>query len=975
MKAAKHEIEAMEAKGETTDSKYDDLVFQYNYYDSKQKALKVFMNTFYGVAGNQTSSFFMLEVAGGVTQYGKENIQRGFQTVKELGCNVYYGDSVAKYTPILIKQNNEIKYIEIQDLVNSYNNYNQDKEISEVKDCEVWSDSGWTKIKHVIRHKTNKKLYRVMTHCGLVDVTEDHSLLDDKLKVVKPQESLKKTLLTKEHPNIISDEKTISTNLAWVYGLFVAEGSCGVYSYGNHNKASWGLVNQDLDLLKKSQIILTDEFPEYGWKILDCMESSSVYKLVPSNKTKGKIIEIATDWRLKCYYGPSKIVPEIILKSSLEIQLAFLKGYYWGDGNKTRNGNNYATEFDLQTKGFDIKSQLSAMSMYRLCKNLGYLVSINSRTDKLDIYTLNITKNRQRKPANVVKKIIELPQTLEYVYDIETESHHFAAGDGNLVVHNTDSLYLSVPNKAFNEIDKLYYTERMPKLEYWTKQVEISFKEIKTINKIVNDMFEANNGTKFLSMAYEEVLYPVAFTAKKKYFGIPHEKIPNFKPKDLFVRGLEVKKRGVSGLLRTIFDEIMWTAMSETNVYTLYELVLMKIDEIYKKKWDFKDFIQTDVYRPNKNNVKVHTFVRRMKDEYLIDIKPNERFEYVLVKKYPYKYDVRGRKEDLSVGDYMELVDKAKEAGMDVNLDYYMSNKINGQLARLIAYCAQFHVEPFDESESALKEAEATIYKNACKFIHSYTDKYMGQYNQLGKTYQSIFRKANKVLHSCIKNHNSDLESLLGDDISDFDKCYETQKKAAIKDATRIAIVRIDAEFENLTKPEKIKRVDELLNEYNVSKSKKYVENRTRFTQLNGMYNNILGGMKRIEHIYSRGLTMLVNEVKGGLNLDPEIMKSKNSDVSNILVDAAVDEKKLETIATNYTKQVLQNENLNDVISNIKLLREEIHKNELDYAIVDCCVEYLRDIRAKLQRVVYVRDTEYQELRKKGTDLAKEINL
>jgi hypothetical protein len=45
---------------------------------------------------------------------------------------------------------------------------------------------GWAKIKRLIRHKTTKKIYRIMTKSGIVDVTEDHSLLDINRKIIKP---------------------------------------------------------------------------------------------------------------------------------------------------------------------------------------------------------------------------------------------------------------------------------------------------------------------------------------------------------------------------------------------------------------------------------------------------------------------------------------------------------------------------------------------------------------------------------------------------------------------------------------------------------------------------------------------------------------------------------------------------------------------------------------------------------------------
>ncbi len=75
----------------------------------------------------------------------------------------------------------------------SYENFKpDDTEISNRREkqqgttqLDVWSNNGWNPIKRVIRHRCNKKMYRVNTHCGVVDVTEDHSLLSesgDKLK-------------------------------------------------------------------------------------------------------------------------------------------------------------------------------------------------------------------------------------------------------------------------------------------------------------------------------------------------------------------------------------------------------------------------------------------------------------------------------------------------------------------------------------------------------------------------------------------------------------------------------------------------------------------------------------------------------------------------------------------------------------------------------------------------------------------------
>ena len=212
---------------------------------------------------------------------------------------------------------------------------------------------------------------------------------------------------------------------------------------------------------------------------------------------------------------------------------------------------------------------------------------------------------RPVKTPNSIKKILEISKVdyNTFVYDIETSKGSFLGGVGSLNVSNPDSIYGSMSERHFYEIDKLYYTGNMQKEAYWTELVNITFQEIAKINKSVNEMLIADNGTKFLKMAFEESLYPVAFLAKKKYYGIPHISQPNFQPKELFIRGLEVKKRGVSEFLRKVCFNIMWDSVNMSNIHTLMELVLKKIDDIYAQNWDFTDFIMTDVFKPNKNNV------------------------------------------------------------------------------------------------------------------------------------------------------------------------------------------------------------------------------------------------------------------------------------------------------------------------------------------------------------------------------------
>ncbi|RGB22086.1 DNA polymerase family B-domain-containing protein [Rhizophagus diaphanus] len=74
-----------------------DLVISSMGKDAEQYALKVYMNTFYGTAGDSKSPFFLRELAGGVTSAGRRNIKHVADFVKSKGFQIKYGDTDSLY--------------------------------------------------------------------------------------------------------------------------------------------------------------------------------------------------------------------------------------------------------------------------------------------------------------------------------------------------------------------------------------------------------------------------------------------------------------------------------------------------------------------------------------------------------------------------------------------------------------------------------------------------------------------------------------------------------------------------------------------------------------------------------------------------------------------------------------------------------------------------------------------------------------
>jgi DNA polymerase elongation subunit (family B) len=98
LKDERDDIKSRIKKGEyADDAEKLMLTCKYNMYDSKQKAAKVYMNTFYGVTGFDKSPLYRLEVAYGTTMAGQYNIRAVEKFVLDKGHKIMYGDTDSVY--------------------------------------------------------------------------------------------------------------------------------------------------------------------------------------------------------------------------------------------------------------------------------------------------------------------------------------------------------------------------------------------------------------------------------------------------------------------------------------------------------------------------------------------------------------------------------------------------------------------------------------------------------------------------------------------------------------------------------------------------------------------------------------------------------------------------------------------------------------------------------------------------------------
>ena len=320
--------------------------------DKRQQAFKVSANSMYGAMGVRRGFLPFPPGAMCTTAMGRKSLEKAAKILQEkFKGKLVYGDSVTGDTPLLVKCDDNIFIIYIEDLGDKWTEYPQFKLENNAKqqtitNYQVWTSTGWSKIRRVIKHQTCKQIYRINTHCGCVDVTEDHSLLSETHNQIKPKNlELQVTKLLHNYP-VFSERgekleillnynisRTIDEKEAFIMGLFFADGSCGKYTYDKSVKYSWAINKQNRKLLELCQIYMTELYG-YKFKILETMKSSHVLKLVPVGSIKFFVEKFRPIFYDK---NKLKIIPDFILNTVKNIRLHFFMGYYNGDGSKCRN--------------------------------------------------------------------------------------------------------------------------------------------------------------------------------------------------------------------------------------------------------------------------------------------------------------------------------------------------------------------------------------------------------------------------------------------------------------------------------------------------------------------------------------------------------------------------------------------------------------------------------------------------------------
>jgi len=500
-----------------------------------------------------------------------------------------YGDSVAKDTPILLKYGKKIFIDKIENITDEWKSYDEfkpfdtnrtDKEQDNNLDYMAWTDQGWSKVKRVIRHKCKKKMYRIITDMGIVDVTEDHSLLDENGNILKPNESLIGTKLLKNEYKYKNIVNRYNPGKYYIIGFLIA--------YDNIDRKD----------KKLEHIILND---------------------IIVNLVDGYIF----------YNNRYDLITEKLLNCSDKEKQSFIEGLN--------------TIFDEK---YILKDKIEASIVYAILKSLGKQPCISYQDGKI------IIEQSNKDITNSVKKIIELGYTDDYVYDIETERGNFSAGIGDIIVKNTDSIFVNFDIKKDNK-------------KLTDKKTLVNAIKIGVLcGEIINHILPSPQ-----NLEYEKTFWPWISLSKKRYVGNLYERDPNkWYQKSM---GIVLKRRDNAPIVKIVVGGIVDKILNEKDIKKAIRFTKETLKKIFEDKYSIDKFIITKTLRGEYKDRRrvVHAVLADRMGLRDPGNKPqsNDRI--------PYAYVVQKHKVKLQ-GDRVEHPDYIKEKNLKLDYLFYITNQI-----------------------------------------------------------------------------------------------------------------------------------------------------------------------------------------------------------------------------------------------------------------------------------------------------------
>ena len=269
--------------------------------------------------------------------------------------------------------------------------------------------------------------------------------------------------------------------------------------------------------------------------------------------------------------------------------------------------------------------------------------------------------NPIKNPHIVMKREeIKTPYT-GYVYDLTTENHHFAAGVGSIIVHNTDSVFFT-----FNLQDPTTGDAIRGK-----RALEITIEIAQDAAKLCSQFLKPP-----MELSYEKTMMPFILLSKKRYVGMLFEEDAN-KGKMKFM-GLSLKRRDSCDYLKDTYGGILNILMKENNIQKAIEFLNHSLKELIAGNVSMDKLTITKALRGYyKNPAQIaHSVLaeRITKRDPGNKPKPGDRMKFVHI--------VSNNKKALQ-GEKIETPEFILESKLQIDFNFYITNQIMKPLQQL----------------------------------------------------------------------------------------------------------------------------------------------------------------------------------------------------------------------------------------------------------------------------------------------------
>jgi DNA polymerase elongation subunit (family B) len=310
-------------------------------------------------------------------------------------------------------------------------------------------------------------------------------------------------------------------------------------------------------------------------------------------------------------------------------------------------------------------SIMSRLCCYLNYKNIDYTLHYNEDSQIINLNVddqrlINLTKEHLFN--NEITGIYEIDYDKnDYVYDLTTDNHHFAAGIGNLIVHNTDSVFFT-----FNLSNKETGQPIIGK-EALELSIEIAKEACHNVSKFLKQPHD---------FEYEKTFLPFCLLSKKRYVGMLYEHDPNKgKRKEM---GIVLKRRDNAPIVKDVYGGIIDILMKERDLNKATNYLDKCLQDLVDGAVSIDKLIITKSLRSFYKNPQ--QIAHKVLADRIAQREPGNKPSSG--DRIPFAYIVHPNKKALQ-GEKIETPSYIKEKNLQIDYSFYITNQIMKPLLQL----------------------------------------------------------------------------------------------------------------------------------------------------------------------------------------------------------------------------------------------------------------------------------------------------